>query len=234
QPPVSMGMYRSLYKRDYRWGEDYKPPSKEDMKLKAKEFAVPQTEQGMTYSNGIVGERRVIPALSIKPSSRADDAGGRKAEGSTSGPKALQQRNSFTSVLPVAESYQPKYYPATEQAEKSERLRALAEPENELSYCQRLPAAAQTAGTAGILLRRQKMAPGWITHQQFNRGMHQARLREAQQNRSIMLGSSVLADGECFDLDGRSTYNTDFQHRPGARGGYCRAKKSLSHIFPEE
>lgn len=33
QPPVSMGMYRSSYKRDYRWGEDYKPPSKEDMKV---------------------------------------------------------------------------------------------------------------------------------------------------------------------------------------------------------
>lgn len=103
----------------------------------------------MAYSNGMVGERRVIPAPSIEPSSRAGGAGGRKGEGSASGPKALQQRKSFTSVLPVAENYQPKFYPATEQAEKSERLRPLAEPENELSYCQRLPAAAQTAGTAG-------------------------------------------------------------------------------------
>lgn len=108
----------------------------------------------MTYSDSVVWQgREVIPAPSIKASSHADDAGGRKPEGSASGPKALQQRKHFTSALPIAESYLPKYYPATElaatQAEKSERPQALAEPENELSYCQRLPAAAQTAGTAG-------------------------------------------------------------------------------------
>ena len=115
----------------------------------------------MTYSDSVVGERReVIPAPSIKASSRADNAGGRKPEGSASGPKALQQRKHFTSVLPVAQSYLPKYYPATElaatQAEKSGRLQALAEPQNELSYCQRLPTAAQTAGTAGNPPRRRR------------------------------------------------------------------------------
>lgn len=115
----------------------------------------------MTYSDSVVGERReVVPAPSIKASSRADNAGGRKPEGSASGPKALQQRKHFTSVLPVARSYLPKYYPATElaatQAEKSGRLQALAEPQNELSYCQRLPTAAQTAGTAGNPPRRRR------------------------------------------------------------------------------
>ncbi|KAF1554414.1 hypothetical protein FQV20_0014476, partial [Eudyptula albosignata] len=206
--------------------------------LKAKEFAVPREERAMTYSDSVVWQgREVIPAPSIKASSHADDAGGRKPEGSASGPKALQQRKHFTSALPIAESYLPKYYPATElaatQAEKSERPQALAEPENELSYCQRLPAAAQTAGTAGTLLHRQKLTPGWATYQQFTLETCQARQHDAQQNRSMILGSSVLVE-ECFDLDWRSTYNTDFQCWLGAHGGYCRANKNLSHIFPED
>ena len=109
---------------------------------------------GMTYSYSVFWQgREVIPAPSIKTSSHADDTGGRKAEGRTSSPKALRKRKNFTSVLPAAESYLPKCYPTTElaatQAEKSERPPALAEPESELSSCQRLPAAAQTAGTAG-------------------------------------------------------------------------------------
>ncbi|KFO11917.1 hypothetical protein N312_13350, partial [Balearica regulorum gibbericeps] len=241
--PVSPGMYRSLYKRDYRWWEEYEPPNKEDVQiadsqLKAKEFAVPREERAMTYSDSVVRERReVIPAPSIKASSCADGAGGRKPEGSTSGPKALQQRKHFTSVLPVAESYLPKYYPATElaatQAEKSGRLRALAEPENELSYCQHLPAAAQTAGTAGMLLCRQKLAPGWATYKQFTLETCRARQHDAQQNRSMIMDSSVLME-ECFDLDWRSTYNMDFQLWSGAHSGHCRANKSLSHIFSED
>ncbi|KFR04518.1 hypothetical protein Y956_09976, partial [Nipponia nippon] len=241
--PVSPGMYRSLYKRDYQWCKEYKPPNEEDTQiadsqLKAKEFAVPQEEWAMTYSDSVAWQgREIIPALSIKASGRADDAGGRRPEGSTSNPKALQQRKHFTSVLPIAESYLPKYYPATElaatQAEKSERLQALAELENELSYCQQLPAAAQTAGTAGTLLRTQKLAPGWATYQQFTLETCQARQHDAQQNRSMILGSSVLVE-ECFDLDWRSTYNTDFQRWPGAHGGYCKANRSLSHIFPED
>lgn len=46
-----------------------------------------------------------------------------------------------------------------------------------------------------MLLRNQKMGPGWVTYQQFKRGMYQATLREAEQNRSMFLRSSVLADG---------------------------------------
>ncbi|KGL91248.1 hypothetical protein N301_05058, partial [Charadrius vociferus] len=242
KPPVSPGMYRSLYKRDYQWCEDYQPPSEENMQiadsqLKAKEFAVPQEERAMTYSDVVWQGREVIPAPSIKASSCADVAGGRKPEGSTSGPKTLQQRKHFTSALPVAESYLPTYYPATElaaiPAETSERPQALAEPENELSYCQHLPAAAQTAGTAGMLLHKQKLAPGWATYQQFTQEMCRARQHDAQQNRSTILGSSALLE-ECFDLDWRSTYNRDFQRWPGAHDGYCRADKSLSHIFPED
>ncbi|GAB0187981.1 hypothetical protein GRJ2_001263400 [Grus japonensis] len=210
--PVSPGMYRSLYKRDYRWCEEYEPPNEEDVQklqiadsqLKAKEFAIPREERAMTYSDSVVRERReLIPALSIKASSCADGAGGRKPEGSTSGPKALQQRKHFTSALPVAESCLPKYYPATElaatQAEKSGRLRALAEPENELSYCQHLPAAAQTAGTAGMLLCRQKLAPGWATYRQFTLEMCRARQRDAQQNRSMIMDSSVLMEGQWME-----------------------------------
>ncbi|KFQ85309.1 hypothetical protein N337_01458, partial [Phoenicopterus ruber ruber] len=242
--PVSPGMYRSSYKRDYRWCEEYKLPSEEDMQklriadsqLKAKEFAVPREKPAMTYSDSVVWEgREATPAPSI--SSRADGAGGRKPEGGTSGPEAVQQRKHFTSVLPVAESYLPKYHPATElaatQAEKLERLQALPELENELSYCQCPPAAAQTAGTAGVLLHRQKLTPGWATYQQFTLETCRARQQDAQQNRSLNLGSSVVAE-ECFDLDWRSTYNTDFQRWPGAHGGYCRANKNPSHIFPED
>ncbi|XP_009330177.1 PREDICTED: histamine H2 receptor-like [Pygoscelis adeliae] len=182
-------MYRSLYRRDYRWCKEYKPPSEEDVQklqiadsqLKAKEFAVPREERAMTYSDSVVWQgREVIPAPSIIASGHADDAGGRKPE----------------------ESYLPKYYPATElaaaQAEKSERPQALAEPENELSYCQRLPAAAQTAGTAGMLLHRQKLAPGWATYQQFTLETCQARQHDAQQNRSMILGSSVLVEASSF------------------------------------
>ncbi|XP_029863788.1 uncharacterized protein LOC115338888 [Aquila chrysaetos chrysaetos] len=246
KPPVSPDMYRSLYKRDYPWCKQYKPPNKEDMQklqiadsqLKAKEFAVPCEERAMIYSDSVVRERRqVIPAPSRKASSRASDAGGRQAEGSASSLKALQQRKHFTSALPSAESYLPKYYsatkPAATQAEKLERLQALAERENELSYCQRLPAAAQTTGTAGMFLRRQKLAPGWVTYQQFTQEMYQTRQHDAQQNRNMVLGSSVFVE-ECFDFDWRSTYKTDFQRWPGACGGYCRANKSLSHIFPED
>ncbi|KFP96578.1 hypothetical protein N330_00705, partial [Leptosomus discolor] len=246
KPTVSPGMYRSLYKRDYRWCEDYNPPNEENMQklriadsqLKAKEFAVPWEKQAMTYSDSVVGKRReVIPALSIKASSPADDAGGTKPEGSASCPKALQQRKHFSLVLPAAESYLPKYYPATElaatQAKKSKRPQALAEPENELSYCQCLPAAAQTAGTAGTSLRRQKLVPSWASYQQFTLETHRARQHDAQQNRGMILGSSVLVE-ECFDLDWRTTYNTHFQRWPGAHGGYCRGNKSLSHVFTKD
>ncbi|KFP86179.1 hypothetical protein N311_00933, partial [Apaloderma vittatum] len=232
--PVSPGMYRSSYKRDYRWCEE--PLSEEAMQLKAKEFTVPQEKQVMSYSDFIVGKgREMVPAPSIKASSH-DDAEGRKPDGDTFYPEALQQRKRFTSVLPIAETYPPKYYSATElaatQAEKLERLRALAELENELSYCQRLPAAAQTAGTAEMLLQRQKLVPCWATYKQFTMETCQAMQHDVQQNKRKFLGSSVLKE-ECFDHDWISTYNTDFQQWPGARGTHRRTE-SPSHIFPKD
>lgn len=33
QPPVSPGMYTSLYKRDYQWCKDYQPPNEENMQV---------------------------------------------------------------------------------------------------------------------------------------------------------------------------------------------------------
>ncbi|KFR10826.1 hypothetical protein N306_07601, partial [Opisthocomus hoazin] len=210
--PVSPGMYRSLHKRDYGCCEECKPPSEEDVQVP-----------------------RAFPCLAL----HADDTGGRKAEGRTSSPKALRKRKNFTSVLPAAESYLPKCYPATElaatQAEKSERPPALAEPESELSSCQRLPTAAQTGGNGLTLLHRQKLAPSWATYQQFTLETCRARQHDAQQNRSMILDSYLASLSlECFDLDWRSTYNRDFQRSPGADGGHCRANKSLSHIFPED
>ncbi|KFP30768.1 hypothetical protein N325_05671, partial [Colius striatus] len=216
--PVSPDMYRSSYKRDYQWCEEHQPRSEEDMKLKAKEFAVPQEEEVVPYT--------------------ADgDAGGRKPEGSPSSPKALEQRKHFTSVLPDAESYLPKCYPATElaatQREELERLQALSEPEKQLSFCQHIPAAAETAGTAGMLLCRQKLVPSWASYQQFAMETCRAGQHDAQQNRSTMLGSSALVEG-CCDFDWRTTYNTHFQRWPGAHDGYCRANKNISHVFPED
>ncbi|XP_014822200.1 PREDICTED: uncharacterized protein LOC106902886 [Calidris pugnax] len=216
---VSPGMYRSSYKRDYQWCEAYLPPREEDIQklqiadaqLKAKEFAVPQEEQAMTFSDSVVWQRRKgIPAPSTKASSGADDTG---------------------------EGYLPKYYPATElaaiQAEASERPRALAELGNEPSCCQHLPAAAQTAGTAGMFLRKQKLIPVWPTYWQFAMETSRARQHDAQQNKNMSLSSSALLE-EYFDLDWRSTYDTDFQRWPGAHGGHCTANKSISHIFPED
>lgn len=108
----------------------------------------------MTYSDRVGWQgREVTPPPSVRAGSRADDTGGRRPEGSTSGPGALQQRKHFASVLPAAEGYLPKHGPATQraasQAEGTERPQALTELENRLSCWQRRPAAAPAAGTAG-------------------------------------------------------------------------------------
>ncbi|KFU88099.1 hypothetical protein M959_07858, partial [Chaetura pelagica] len=241
KPPVSLGMYRSSHKRDYQWCEQYKAPSEEDIQvadsqLKAKEFAVPREQQVVTSSDGLVGEgREVIPAPSIPASSRADNAGGRQQEGSTSSPKALQQRKHFTSVLPVAESYLPKYHPATElaaaRAEELERLQGFAMPEKLMSYCQHLPAAAQTPETAEV--HPQKLVPAWATYQHFTMEMFRAMQHDAQQNKSTNMGTS-LSMPECFDRDWGSTYSTDFQHWPGPYGEHCKGNQGASHIFPKD
>ncbi|XP_071609296.1 uncharacterized protein [Heliangelus exortis] len=122
---VSPGMYRTSYKRDYQWCEEYKAPSQEDIEklriadsqLKAKEFAMPQEEQ-MTYRDLMMGERG-------KASSRADDGG---------------------------ERCLTRYYPATQlaatRAETWERPQDFIQLDNELPCCQHLPAAAETAGPA--------------------------------------------------------------------------------------
>ncbi|KFP16607.1 hypothetical protein Z169_00985, partial [Egretta garzetta] len=245
---VSPGMYRSLYKRHYRWCEKYKPPSEVDVQvadsqLRAKEFAIPREQRAMTYSDKVVWQgREVTPPPSIRAGSRADDAGGRRPEGSASGPGALQQRKHFASVLPAAEGYPPKHGPATQraasQAEGTERpdgpvclrLRQLSSP---CPWSMLARHARMAASWQRTLLRRQKLAPVLATYQQFTLEACRARQQDAQQNRSMNLGSSVLVD-ECLDLDWRSTYNTDFQRWPGAHGGYCRANKNLSHIFPED
>ncbi|XP_009993923.1 PREDICTED: histamine H2 receptor-like [Chaetura pelagica] len=175
KPPVSLGMYRSSHKRDYQWCEQYKAPSEEDIQklqvadsqLKAKEFAVPREQQVVTSSDGLVGEgREVIPAPSIPASSRADNAG---------------------------ESYLPKYHPATElaaaRAEELERLQGFAMPEKLMSYCQHLPAAAQTPETAEV--HPQKLVPAWATYQHFTMEMFRAMQHDAQQNKSTNMGTSL-------------------------------------------
>ncbi|XP_064367688.1 uncharacterized protein LOC135328325 [Dromaius novaehollandiae] len=186
--------------------------------------------------------REVIPGPCSKVNRPSDDMPEKKQEGSSSSPELFQQaekeqRKYFNSILSNSESYLPKYYPATEatatQEEKMERPQALTKPENELSYSQCLPAAVQTPGTEGMLLRKQELAHGWATYQQFVLETCRARQFKAQQNKNMVLGSSVLGE-ECFDLDCRSTYNTDFQPLPGAHGGCCKANRTLSHIFAED
>ncbi|XP_030348085.1 uncharacterized protein LOC115610538 [Strigops habroptila] len=234
--PVSLGMYKSLYKKDYRWCEEYKLPSDiqkmqvADAQLKAKEFAVPQEKPVIPYSDSVIRQRReVIPAPSIEAISRADGAGGRMPDSS----RALQQGKHFTSYLPVAESYLPKHYPASHLAEKADRLQALSELENDLSYCQHLPVAAQAAGAAGMLLPRQKLVPAWATYQQFIFETSRESQNNGLQIKLKNVGSSVLAE-DCSDCDWRTTYNIDFKHRPRVYGGRCKGNMNLSHIFPKD
>nr|XP_009684370.1 PREDICTED: uncharacterized protein LOC104151325 isoform X1 [Struthio camelus australis]XP_009684371.1 PREDICTED: uncharacterized protein LOC104151325 isoform X1 [Struthio camelus australis] len=222
--PVSLDMYRSLYMTDYRWHKEYQPPTEEylqklksaDSQLKAKEFAVPQEQRLMNYWDNVVGEgREVIPGPCSKVNRLSDDM-----------PEKKQK-----------ESYLPKSYPATEatatQEEKLERPQALTKLENELSCSHCLPAAVQTPGTEGMLLHKQELDRGWAAYQQFILETCRARQFKAQENKSMVLGSSVLGE-ECFDLDCRTTYNTDFQPLPGAHGGHCKANRTLSHIFAED
>nr|XP_047904365.1 uncharacterized protein LOC106033904 [Anser cygnoides] len=243
KPPVSLGMYRSSYKRDYRWCEENQPTSEvytqklkfADSQLKAKEFSVPEEPRVMTYCDNIGGEGR-----GVTPGPAA--VRGRKQVGSASSPQAFQQaqeeqRKRFDSALPLAESYLPRPYPAAEltatRAERLERPQALSELENELPSSQCLLAAARAPGAAGMLRRRQKLDPGWGTYQHFMLETGRAKQLEAQQNKNMLLGSSVLVE-ECFDLDRRSTYTTDFQRWPAAHDGCCKANKNLSHVFPED
>ncbi|XP_033920724.1 uncharacterized protein [Melopsittacus undulatus] len=235
KPPVSLSMYKSSYKKDYQWCEERKLPSDiqklqvADAQLKAKEFAVPQERPVIPYSDSVVAQREVIPALSIETITHADAAQERMPDSS----RALQEGKHLASPLPAAESYLPKHDPASQLAEKAEGLQALSEMENELSCCQHLPVAAQAAGTTGMLLPRQKLVPTWGTYQQFLMETSQERQNNGLQIKLRNLGSSVLAE-DCSDHDWRTTYNTDFKHRPGACGGHCKGHKNLSHIFPKD
>ncbi|XP_010212941.1 PREDICTED: uncharacterized protein LOC104567786 [Tinamus guttatus] len=235
-------MYRSLYTADYGCQQEQQPPSEErleccvisyltvspftydfflqklklaDSQLKAKEFAVPQGQRLMNYWDHVVREGKEV----------------------TSSPCSEANRHSDDMPEKQEESYLPKYQSVTEeraaQKEKLERPQALTKPEKELSYSQCPPAAVQTPGTEGMLLRKQKLAEGWATYQQFILETCRARQFKAQENRSMVLGSSILGE-ECFDCDHRSTYKTDFQPLLGARGGYCKANRTFSHIFTED
>ncbi|XP_061322532.1 uncharacterized protein LOC133276065 isoform X1 [Pezoporus flaviventris] len=203
KPPVSLDMYKSLYKKDYQWCEEYKLPSDiqklqvADAQLKAKEFAVPQERPVIPYSDSVVRQRReVIPAPSVEAISHDDGAGGRTPDSS----RALQQGKHFASLLPAAESYLPKHYPASQLAEKAEKLQALSELENELSCCQHLPVAAQAAGTAGKLLPRRKLVPAWATYQQFIRETSRKSQNNGLQIKLRNVGSSVLAGGQWMEV----------------------------------
>ncbi|XP_061215829.1 uncharacterized protein LOC133215692 [Neopsephotus bourkii] len=203
KPAVSLGMYKSLYKKDYQWRKEYRPPSDiqklqvTDAQLKAKEFAVPQERPVIPYSDSVVRQRReVIPALSIEAISHAGSAGERMPDSS----RALQQGKHLASLLPAAESYLPKHYPASQLAEKAERLQALSEMENERPCCQHLPVAAQAAGTAGMQLPRQKLVPAWATYQQFIRETSRDSQNKGLQIKLRNVGSSVLAGGQWMEV----------------------------------
>ncbi|KAI6070033.1 putative protein LOC106033904 [Aix galericulata] len=205
-----------------------------DAQLKAKEFSVPEEPRVMTYCDAGGEGQGVAPGPGAVRR--------RKQEGSASSPPPFQQaeeeqRMRLGSALPLAETYLPRPCPAAEltatQAERLERPQALSELENELPSSQRLLAAARAPGAAGMSLYRQKLDPTWGTYQHFMLETGRAKQQEAQQNKNMFLGSSVLAE-DCFDLDRRSTYTTDFQRWPAAHDGCCKANKNISHIFPED
>ncbi|XP_031444047.1 uncharacterized protein LOC116225692 [Phasianus colchicus] len=229
KPPVSLGMYTSMYKKEYKWPEESKPPTEEDVKkLRAKEFAVPQEPQAMPYYDKALREGREVKQIE-------------KQEGITLSPSVLQQaheeqRKHFGSDLPLAEGHAPKPYLTTEltatQADRPERPQAPSGLEKGLSSSQHLQAVGGGPGATGMLLYRQKLDPTWGTYQHFMLEAGQALQDEAQQNKNVALASSVLVK-EYFDHDQRSTYSTDFQHQPAAYTGSCIANKNLSHIFTE-
>ncbi|XP_015718018.1 uncharacterized protein LOC107313853 isoform X2 [Coturnix japonica] len=225
KPPVSLGMYKSMYKKEYTWKEGIKPPTEEDVqKLRAKEFAVPKEPQVIPYYDKAVREGREV-------------APSEKQEGTAISPRMLQQaheeqRKPFSSDFPIAESHAPKQYLTTELA-GPERPQALSGLKNELSSSQNLQAAGGGLGAAGSMLYRQKLDPTWGTYQHFMLEAGQALQHEAQQNKNMGIGSSVLKK-EGSDHDQRTTYSIDFQGQPVADKGSCVANKNQSHVFTED
>ncbi|XP_071664441.1 uncharacterized protein [Patagioenas fasciata] len=214
KPHVSLGMYRSSYKRDYEWPEeslsdkDMQKLQIADSQLKAKEFAVPQEKKVVPYSDDVVcQEREVIPAPSIE-ASRVDETGGRKPE----------------------EGCLPRCYPTTAlagpQAERLERLQALAVPENELC----LPADGQTAGTAGMLLHGQKLVPTWATYQQFIMETGWARQNDARKNKSLSQ-SSVDFEGQGMEVVAAAPWGVGGQPLQKERNLWVSEYKDNYSIF---
>ncbi|KAH1169506.1 uncharacterized protein LOC123371628 [Mauremys mutica] len=260
KPPASLDMYKSSYMMDYRPYNDYNPPIENptqkitlaEAQLKAKEFAQPSKSQPpVMYMEDPVSQRKETaegPCSQAAVSS--DDRLEMDHKGCSFGPESFQevqeeQRKYFNTVLPNAESYLSKCYPHPEQTaaqeDKTERMQMPAMTERGASSPS--PFYPQPSATTelrpgkddqeGPVFYKRRPSQTWDSYQQFILETCRARQTKAQQNRSMVLGSSVFGK-DCSNSDGTSTYSTDYKFWSGVHNGRCKAQRNFSKIVLED
>ncbi|CAM4554793.1 unnamed protein product [Caretta caretta] len=260
KPPASLDMYKSLYMMDYRPYNDHKPPIENhkqmiklaEAQLKAKEMARPSKSQlPMMYKEDPISQRKeTAEGPRTQAAVRSD---GKLEMGHTDcsfGPESFQevqeeQRKYFNTVLPNAECYLSKCYPHPEQTaaheDKMERTQMPTMPEREASspspfYPQPPVTTEQGPGKddqEGPEFSKRRQSQTWDSYQQFILETCRARQTKAQQNRSMVLGSSVFGkDGS--NSDGASTYSTDYKYWSRVHNGRCKAQRNFSKIVLED
>ncbi|XP_065453324.1 uncharacterized protein LOC135983818 isoform X3 [Chrysemys picta bellii] len=260
QPPASLDMYKSSYMMDYRPYNDYNPPIENhtqkitlaEAQLKAKEFAQPSKSQPpVMYKEDPVSQRKETAEGPHSPAAvSSDDKLEMGHTGCSFGPESFQevqeeQRKYFNTVLPNAESYLSKCYPRLEQTaaqeDKTERTQMPAMPERGASspspfYPQPSATTEHCPGKddqEGPVFYKRRQSQTWDSYQQFILETCRARQTKAQQNRSMVLGSSVFGK-DCSNSEGASTYSTDYKCWSGVHNGRCKAQRNFSKIVLED
>ncbi|XP_065453322.1 uncharacterized protein LOC135983818 isoform X2 [Chrysemys picta bellii] len=260
KPPASLDMYKSSYMMDYRPYNDYNPPIENhtqkitlaEAQLKAKEFAQPSKSQPpVMYKEDPVSQRKETAEGPHSPAAvSSDDKLEMGHTGCSFGPESFQevqeeQRKYFNTVLPNAESYLSKCYPRLEQTaaqeDKTERTQMPAMPERGASspspfYPQPSATTEHCPGKddqEGPVFYKRRQSQTWDSYQQFILETCRARQTKAQQNRSMVLGSSVFGK-DCSNSEGASTYSTDYKCWSGVHNGRCKAQRNFSKIVLED
>ncbi|XP_053887150.1 uncharacterized protein LOC128838736 [Malaclemys terrapin pileata] len=253
-------MYKSSYMMDYRPYNDYNPPIENhtqkitlaEAQLKAKEFAQPSKSQPpVMYREDPVSQRKETAEGPHSPAAvSTDDKLEMGHTGCSFGPESFQevqeeQRKYFNTVLPNAESYLSKCYPRLEQTaaqeDKTESTQMPAMPERGASspspfYPQPSATTEQCPGKddqEGPVFYKRRQSQTWDSYQQFILETCRARQTKAQQNRSMVLGSSVFGK-DCSNTEGASTYSTDYKCWSGVHNGRCKAQRNFSKIVLED
>nr|XP_025041404.1 uncharacterized protein LOC112546114 isoform X3 [Pelodiscus sinensis]XP_025041406.1 uncharacterized protein LOC112546114 isoform X3 [Pelodiscus sinensis] len=209
----------------------YRPP------VMCKEYPV---SQGKEIAEGLCSQAPVS----------SDDKLEKGHKGGSFGPESFrevqeEQRKYFNTVLPNANQYLSKCYPHPEQAatqvDKTERTQLSIMPQGEPAASSPLffqpPEATEqcpgTEGQEGPVSNKRRPRQTWDNYQQFIRETCRARQAKAQQNRSLVLGSSVFRE-DCCSSDGTSTYSTDYKYWSGVHKEHCKAHKNFSKIVFED